>query len=56
MPYGNGWAECPHCGKRAEGVEQIEELFGFRNMGDGRNIPQSHCRECRIKELEESKK
>ena len=28
-----------------------EEKFGYRDMGDGRHIPQSHCRECRIKEL-----
>ena len=46
MPYGE-YAECPHCGKKAYGEEEIEELFGYRNMGDGREIPQSWCKECR---------
>lgn len=47
MPYGDGWAECPCCGVSAEGEAEIEEVFGYRNMGDGRTIPQSYCRECR---------
>lgn len=51
MPYGKEWAECPRCGKRAKDKDEIEEKFGYRDMGDGRHIPQSHCRECRIKEL-----
>ena len=55
MPYGNNWAECPNCGKKASNSNEIEEKFGYRNMGDGRNIPQSHCRECRLKELAEKK-
>ena len=33
MPYGE-YAECPNCGKIAHGEEEIEELFGYRNMGD----------------------
>ena len=53
MPYGNDWAECPNCGKKANSQAEIEEKFGYRNMGDGRYIPQSHCRECRLKELQE---
>ena len=51
MPYDLNsdppWAECPCCGKKAFGLEEIEEVFGFRNMGDGREIPQSYCRDCR---------
>lgn len=46
MPYGE-YAECPNCGKTAYGEDEIEELFGYRNMGDGKIIPQSWCRECR---------
>lgn len=29
---------CPHCGKTASGRDEIEEKFGYRNMGDGRII------------------
>ncbi len=47
MPYGDGWAKCPNCGKEANSPEEIEELFGYRNMGDGRVIPQSYCKDCR---------
>ena len=46
MPYGE-YAECPNCGKTAHGEDEIEEEFGYRNMGDGRTIPQSWCRDCR---------
>ncbi len=46
MPYGD-YAECPHCGKIAYGEDEIEEEFGYRNMGNGRVIPQSWCKECR---------
>lgn len=46
MPYGE-YAECPNCGKTAYGEDEIQELFGYRNMGDGHIIPQSWCRECR---------
>ena len=46
MPYGE-YAECPNCGKTAYGEDEIQKLFGYRNMGDGRTIPQSWCRECR---------
>lgn len=41
---------CPHCGKTANGQAEIEEKFGYRDMGDGRVIPQSWCRDCRIEE------
>lgn len=56
MSYGDNWAQCPHCGKEAKSRKEVEEKFGYRNMGDGRYIPQSHCRECRLKELEEKNK
>lgn len=46
MPYGE-YAECPCCGKMAYGEDEIEEKFGYRDMGDGRIIPQSYCRACR---------
>lgn len=60
MPYGidaNGeeYAECPRCGLVAHGKAEIERLFGYRDMGDGRVIPQSHCRKCRLEELEEKR-
>lgn len=47
MPYGKEYAQCPCCGKIAYGQENIEKEFGYRNMGDGRYIPQSYCRKCR---------
>lgn len=50
MPYGE-YAECPNCGKTAHGVDEIRILFGYRNMGDGRVILQSWCRECRSSSL-----
>ena len=46
MPYGE-YAECPCCKKIAMGKNEIENFFGYRNMGDGRNIPQSYCKACR---------
>ena len=42
MPYGE-YAQCPCCGKTAYGEDEIEQEFGYRNMGDGRYIPQSYC-------------
>lgn len=55
MPYGD-YAECPNCGKIAHGENEIEEEFGYRNMGDGRRIPQSWCRECRSKGSDEEER
>ncbi|WP_071837985.1 hypothetical protein [Selenomonas ruminantium] len=46
MPYGT-YAECPCCKKKAYKEKEIEEKFGYRDMGDGRIIPQSYCRACR---------
>lgn len=39
---------CPRCDKVAQGIDETEELFGFRILG-GQRIPQSWCRQCRAK-------
>ncbi len=50
-------AECPCCGKKAEGnLNLIEDLFGFRNMSDGKKIAQSYCRVCRSKKCGKDQK
>jgi hypothetical protein len=41
---------CPNCGKIANKYDEVKRDFGYRNMGDGRIIVQSWCRECRIEE------
>lgn len=46
MPYGE-YAKCPCCGKIAYGRDEIEDKFGYRNMGNDKIIPQSYCRACR---------
>jgi len=49
MPYELS-AKCPcrACNVEAsKDYNKIDLLFGFRNMGDGRKIPQSYCRKCR---------
>ena len=38
--------ECPKCEKTATNREDVEKLFGFRNM-DGFIRVQSYCRDCR---------
>ena len=39
--------KCPKCNKTtASGFEQIDELFGHREVG-GKIRPQSWCRSCR---------
>jgi hypothetical protein len=39
---------CPECsGRRGRHVFYREEAFGSRDMGDGREIIQSWCPECR---------
>lgn len=50
MPYGE-YAEYPNCGKIAHGEEEIEELFGYRNMGDEKIIPQSWFRSLGAKNV-----
>jgi hypothetical protein len=46
MPY-RIEAECPCCGKKKEGLNDVEKFFGFRKMENGEEIPQSYCRACR---------
>uniref|UniRef100_UPI003F4C5435 hypothetical protein n=1 Tax=Brachyspira catarrhinii TaxID=2528966 RepID=UPI003F4C5435 len=46
MPYGE-YAKCPCCGKIAYDKDEIENEFGYRDMGNDKIIPQSYCRECR---------
>lgn len=51
------FAECPCCHKTAKGdLNQIKELFGFRNMQNGKQIPQSYCRVCRSKKCGSGRK
>jgi len=38
--------ECPNCHIVVKGLKEIEEKFGFRNIGK-KTIPQSWCRDCR---------
>ncbi|MBM3896858.1 MAG: type III restriction endonuclease subunit R, partial [Thaumarchaeota archaeon] len=42
----NVTAKCPRCNKMATLRDEVEKLFGFRNI-DGFIRPQSWCRECR---------
>lgn len=48
MPY-KVEAKCPKCGKKIKGKNFLERLFGWRNVGKEKIIPQSWCRECRSK-------
>ena len=43
--------ECPqkNCTTIASSLSEIEDKFGCRKMEDGKIIPQSWCRECRKK-------
>ena len=47
MPYGE-YAQCPCCRKTAYGNDEIERDFGYRNMGNGKVIPQSYCRDGQL--------
>ena len=47
---------CPHCGRTAHGQDAIVADFGYRNMGDGRVIVQSWCRECRSEERRQNRR
>lgn len=43
-------AKCPCCGVSTTGdLNEIENVFGFRNMNNGKKICQSYCRNCRSK-------
>jgi len=39
-------ATCPNCGKKARGIKEVDELFGFR-INEGIKMKQSWCKECR---------
>ena len=45
----NDESPCKGCTKSASGLNEIEELFGFRIMTNGNKIPQSYCKDCRTK-------
>ncbi len=38
MPY-NIETNCPKCGKKAKGISEIEEIFGFRIVNGKKNTP-----------------
>jgi hypothetical protein len=42
-------AKCPRCERRAYSANNVEQQFGYRNMGDGTVRVQSWCRVCRRK-------
>ncbi|NQZ94493.1 MAG: hemagglutinin [Moritella sp.] len=43
-------ATCPCCNTQVSGdLNEIDKVFGFRNMPGGKQITQSYCRECRKK-------
>lgn len=46
-PYEVEHTKCPNCGKEANSYEEVEREFGYRDMGDGRTIVQSWCKDCR---------
>jgi len=38
---------CPNCNIFADGIDQIQQIFGLRDMGDGTIRVQSWCKKCR---------
>ena len=46
IPSINYVTKCPACGKTADTIQNIDKLFGFRNM-NGFVRSQSWCRDCR---------
>ena len=46
IPSINYITKCPACGKTADSIQDIDKLFGFRNM-NGFVRSQSWCRDCR---------
>ncbi len=46
IPSINYITKCPACGKTADSIQDIDKLFGFRNMS-GFVRSQSWCRDCR---------
>ena len=55
MPYTIN-AQCPCCTKNASGLDKVKELFGLRTMSDGKEIPQSYCKDCRSKKCSPNNK
>ena len=49
-------AKCPcrGCNKVANNEQQVDELFGLRNMENGTVLVQSYCRDCRSLHCEAS--
>ncbi len=52
--------QCPKCGCQASGDEEVQTMFGFRNVSAGKDggkkkIPQSQCRTCRKASVAASK-
>lgn len=45
---------CPHCLTIAEKYEDIEKVFGWRTVNN-KTIPQSYCKACRKKGVEEKR-
>lgn len=43
----NDQASCPHCDVLVNGFDQVQQIFGLRNMGDGTIRVQSWCKKCR---------
>lgn len=40
-------AKCPRCGKTSHTRQEVEKMFGFRNV-DGLIRPQAWCKKCRV--------
>lgn len=55
MTFANQFTVCPRCNKFANGVQNIDLMFGFRLLRGVRK-PQSHCRACRTEELQLSRR
>ena len=48
---GYNFQECPQCHVRAEGLDELERIFGLRKMHQGEKTmhPQSNCKKCRAR-------
>ena len=42
-------AKCPCCGVEAIGLDELDKIFGKRQM-DGKTWVQSYCRRCRARQ------
>jgi hypothetical protein len=45
------YARCPHCGREAQGIKEVQLLFGYRKTKKDIKIVQSWCRKCRTKKV-----